>query len=42
MRGFKLAPQHCPEAEPVEYFMLRLIGDREPVGTFGFHEAFYA
>jgi putative acetyltransferase len=40
-RGFALAPEHCPESEPEEYFMLRLTGVEQPVGTFAFHEAFY-
>ena len=39
--GFALAPEHCPESESEEYFMIRVIGDEQPVGIFAFHEAFY-
>jgi putative acetyltransferase len=39
--GFTLASEHCPELESEEYFMVRVIGDEEPVGTFAFHVAFY-
>lgn len=39
--GFALAPEHCPSNEPKEYFMLRLTGNKSPVGSFAFHEAFY-
>ena len=39
--GFALAPKHCPESEPKEYFMVRLIGDDHPIGTVAFHESFY-
>jgi putative acetyltransferase len=39
--GFSLAPEHCPESEPEEYFMVRLTGVERPVGTFAFHGAFY-
>ena len=39
--GFAMAPEHCPKAEPSEYFMLRLLGDQPPQGQFEFHEAFY-
>lgn len=40
--GFLLAPEHCPEAEPSDHFMLRLLGDQLPRGRFAFHDAFYA
>lgn len=39
---FVAAPEHCPPDEPAEYFMLRLTGDRHPVGTFAFHDRFHA
>ena len=42
MRGFSLAPEHCPEAESPEYFMLYLLDDSEPDGQFAFHKAFYS
>jgi len=41
-RGFELAEQHCPDNEPKEYFMLRLIGETKPRGRFAFHKTFYA
>lgn len=39
--GFVVTPDHCPPHEPAESFMLRIMGNRNPVGTFAFHEAFY-
>jgi len=39
--GFVLSPDHCPLNEPQEYFMLRLMRENSPVGTFSFHKAFY-
>lgn len=39
--GFEMAQQHCPVNEPSEYFMLRLLGNKQPQGIFEFHEAFY-
>lgn len=40
--GFALAPEHCPDNEPREHFMLRLLGTERPLGTFAFHSTFYA
>ena len=39
--GFELAALNCPENEPEEYFMLKILGNRRPEGKFAFHEAFY-
>lgn len=39
--GFQPAGQFCPDVEPAEYFMLRLLGEKKPTGRFAFHEAFY-
>ena len=38
--GFKLSPDHCPDTEPEEYFMLKLLNGKNPEGKFSFHEAF--
>lgn len=39
--GFALAPDHCPESEAAEFFMLRLITNQDVSGNFKFHRAFY-
>ncbi len=39
--GFKVSPQHAPETEPAEYFMLMLFSQEKPTGRFRFHDAFY-
>lgn len=43
--GFELAPQHVPENEPAEFFMLKKLNaatQRTPIsGRFRFHAAFY-
>lgn len=40
--GFNFAKEHCPDDEPEEKFMIRLVGDKQPDGVFAFHEAFHA
>ena len=40
--GFRLAPEHCPENEPREYFMIKPFGSDTPTGLLRFHEAFYS
>ena len=40
--GFLPAPQHAPEAEPAEYFMVLSLAGEIPPGRFRFHPAFYA
>ena len=40
--GFLPAPQHAPEAEPPEYFMVLSLSGGIPDGRFRFHPAFYA
>ena len=37
--GFRLAPENCPENEPPEHFMLKLLQSEAPKGQFSFHEA---
>ncbi len=39
--GFELSPQHAPENEPQEFFMLKLFTEKKPMGMVRFHEAFY-
>lgn len=39
--GFDLAPKNVPEAEPAEFFQLKLLRAIEARGTFAFHPAFY-
>ena len=39
--GFKLAPEHVPEAESAEYFQLKLLNADKVAGIFEFHSAFY-
>jgi putative acetyltransferase len=39
--GFVLAPQHVPDNEPAEYFMLKLLASTPPLGAFAFNRAFY-
>ncbi len=38
--GFALSPAHAPAGMPREYFMIRLLGAREPSGPVSFHRAF--
>ena len=38
--GFELSPENCPDDQPKEYFMVKLLGDVAPVGKFSFHPAF--
>ena len=40
--GFLPAPQHAPEAEPPEYFMVLSLAGALPAGRFRFHPAFHA
>jgi putative acetyltransferase len=40
--GFLPAPEHAPEAEPPEYFMVLSLAGALPAGRFRFHPAFYA
>ena len=40
--GFLPAPQHAPEAEPPEYFMVLSLAGALPAGRFCFHPAFHA
>tara|TARA_E500000331_G_scaffold299307_1_gene299581 strand:- start:260 stop:697 length:438 start_codon:yes stop_codon:yes gene_type:complete len=40
--GFVLAPEHCPENEPREYCMLKLLQSEKPEGRFSFHQPFYS
>jgi putative acetyltransferase len=39
--GFELAALNCPDNEPKEYFMLKMLREKHPEGKFAFHEAFY-
>lgn len=39
--GFLPAPEHCPECEPAEYFMMKQFNSETVAGQFAFHEAFY-
>lgn len=39
--GFELAPEHCPNGEPAEYFMMQQFNSELVVGQFTFHKAFY-
>lgn len=38
--GFVVAPAHCPDHEPAQYFQVKQIGGKNPVGKFSFHPAF--
>ena len=40
--GFVLAPEHCPENEPREYCMLKLLQSEKPEGRFSFRQPFYS
>jgi putative acetyltransferase len=40
--GFRAAPENCPENEPAQFFMLKLLRSIEPSGRFSFHQAFYS
>ncbi len=40
--GFVMAPEHCPENEPPEYCMLKLLQSEKPEGRFSFHQPFYS
>ena len=40
--GFVLAPKHCPENEPPEYCMLKLLQSEKPEGRFSFRQPFYS
>ena len=40
--GFLPAPEHAPEAEPPEYFMVLSLAGALPAGRFRFHPAFHA
>ena len=40
--GFLPAPEHAPEAEPPEYFMVLSLAGAHPAGRFRFHPAFHA
>ena len=37
--GFRLAPSNAPPGEPAEFFMVKLLGQTEPVGAIYFHPA---
>ena len=39
--GFRLCPEHVPERESVEFFMLLRFDDGPLSGQFAFHPAFY-
>ena len=39
--GFEAAPDHVPDNEPAEYFMLNCFSDTRPTDKFAFHEGFY-
>jgi putative acetyltransferase len=39
--GFELRPKNCPLKEQKEHFMVRLLADVEPEGSFVFHSLFY-
>jgi putative acetyltransferase len=38
--GFELLPEKAPPGEPSEFFMVKLLRGRLPVGSVHFHEAF--
>jgi putative acetyltransferase len=38
--GFKLSPENAPAGEPAEFFMVKVLRGRLPVGPIRFHEAF--
>jgi putative acetyltransferase len=38
--GFKLSPENAPPGEPAEFFMVKVLRGRLPVGPIRFHEAF--
>jgi putative acetyltransferase len=40
--GFRPAPEHAPQAEPAEFFMVLSLAGAVPAGRFGFHPAFHA
>ena len=40
--GFVMAPEHCPENEPPEYCMLKLLQSEKPKSRFSFHQPFYS
>ena len=40
--GFVMAPEHCPENEPPEYCMLKLLQSEKPEGRFSFRQPFYS
>ena len=42
LHGFLPAPQHAPEAEPAESFMVLSLAGEIPPGRFRFHPAFGA
>ena len=39
--GFEFAASNCPENEPEQYFMLKMLNGEHPEGRFEFHEVFY-
>tara|TARA_R110002073_G_scaffold61577_3_gene154782 strand:+ start:4579 stop:5091 length:513 start_codon:yes stop_codon:yes gene_type:complete len=39
--GFMVSAKHSPENEPGEYFQLKLLAGKSPLGRFAFHDAFY-
>ncbi len=38
--GFKLSPESAPPGEPAEFFMIKMLRGKLPVGPIRFHEAF--
>ena len=39
--GFELAPSNTPPSEPAEFFMVKLLRGKRPVGPIFFHPAFH-
>jgi len=39
--GFELRPKNCPLNEQEGHFMVKLLADIEPEGSFAFHDLFY-
>jgi len=39
--GFEFSNANCPDNEPEEHFMVKLLSTEKPTGRFAFHETFY-
>src|SRR5262245_14196539 len=37
--GFTVSPSNAPEGEPAEFFMVKLLGGKQPSGPISFHAA---